>query len=231
MKLRTRTTALALTAASVTIATTLSAAPSHAFEAIWMYEHTGYNGYSIAVGSGESNLWWDRGFGDMASAVRNVSSVAYVLYDDTGYSDRRYCIRAGESISNLARRLPMETRLRMLLVLAGLPEPRVNLTIRDVDGEPVRRSTSAGRRARSSSSTTAGTTWSARSSGRSTWPAGRRSTTTAGGSWWWSPAGSTGTPGRRWTGSGACSGRGGSRACRPSVAGVAPHFPGHASYL
>ncbi len=34
---------------------------------------------------------------------------------------------------------PMETRLRMLLVLAGLPEPRVNLTIRDVDGEPVRR--------------------------------------------------------------------------------------------
>lgn len=34
---------------------------------------------------------------------------------------------------------PMETRLRMLIVLAGLPEPRVNLTIRDVDGEPVRR--------------------------------------------------------------------------------------------
>ncbi|KRF37193.1 endonuclease domain-containing protein [Nocardioides sp. Soil805] len=34
---------------------------------------------------------------------------------------------------------PMETRLRMLLVLAGLPEPRVNLTIRDVDGGPVRR--------------------------------------------------------------------------------------------
>jgi hypothetical protein len=34
---------------------------------------------------------------------------------------------------------PMETRLRMLIVLAGLPEPRVNLTIRDVDGEPIRR--------------------------------------------------------------------------------------------
>jgi hypothetical protein len=34
---------------------------------------------------------------------------------------------------------PMESRLRMLLVLAGLPEPRINLTIRDVDGEPVRR--------------------------------------------------------------------------------------------
>lgn len=34
---------------------------------------------------------------------------------------------------------PMETRLRMLLVLAGLPKPTVNHTIRDVDGEPVRR--------------------------------------------------------------------------------------------
>ena len=34
---------------------------------------------------------------------------------------------------------PMETRLRLLLVLAGLPEPEVNLTVRDVDGVPVRR--------------------------------------------------------------------------------------------
>ena len=34
---------------------------------------------------------------------------------------------------------PMETRLRMLLVLAGLPEPRVNLTIRDEDGEVLRK--------------------------------------------------------------------------------------------
>jgi Protein of unknown function (DUF559) len=34
---------------------------------------------------------------------------------------------------------PMETRLRMLLVLAGLPEPRVNLSLRDVDGQPLRR--------------------------------------------------------------------------------------------
>ncbi|MDP3894185.1 DUF559 domain-containing protein [Nocardioides sp.] len=34
---------------------------------------------------------------------------------------------------------PMETRLRMLLVLAGLPEPRVNLLIRDADGVPCRR--------------------------------------------------------------------------------------------
>jgi hypothetical protein len=34
---------------------------------------------------------------------------------------------------------PMETRLRMLLVLAGLPEPEVNLVIRDDLGEVVRK--------------------------------------------------------------------------------------------
>lgn len=34
---------------------------------------------------------------------------------------------------------PMETRLRLLLVLAGLPEPQVNVTVRTLDGEPVRR--------------------------------------------------------------------------------------------
>lgn len=34
---------------------------------------------------------------------------------------------------------PMETRLRMLIVLAGLPEPQVNLTVRDEDGEVIRK--------------------------------------------------------------------------------------------
>lgn len=34
---------------------------------------------------------------------------------------------------------PMETRLRLLLVLAGLPEPEVNLLVRDELGEAVRR--------------------------------------------------------------------------------------------
>lgn len=34
---------------------------------------------------------------------------------------------------------PMETRLRLLIVLAGIPEPDVNLTIRDVMGDPIRR--------------------------------------------------------------------------------------------
>ncbi len=34
---------------------------------------------------------------------------------------------------------PMETRVRMLIVLAGIPEPDVNVTIRDEFGEPLRR--------------------------------------------------------------------------------------------
>lgn len=34
---------------------------------------------------------------------------------------------------------PMESRLRMLLVLAGIPEPEINLQIRTVDGEVLRR--------------------------------------------------------------------------------------------
>lgn len=34
---------------------------------------------------------------------------------------------------------PMETRLRMLIVLAGLPEPEVNVTVRTADGVPLRR--------------------------------------------------------------------------------------------
>ena len=33
----------------------------------------------------------------------------------------------------------METRLRMLFVLAGVPEPEINTLIRDGDGEPIRR--------------------------------------------------------------------------------------------
>jgi very-short-patch-repair endonuclease len=43
---------------------------------------------------------------------------------------------------------PMETRLRMLLVLAGLPEPEVNLEIRDEDGVVTMRLDLAYRRVR-----------------------------------------------------------------------------------
>ncbi|MDR7253421.1 hypothetical protein J2X46_002406 [Nocardioides sp. BE266] len=62
---------------------------------------------------------------------------------------RRAAMRATGPHARLARRAaryvrakvdsPMETRLRMLIVLAGLPEPEVNMTVRLVDGDEVRR--------------------------------------------------------------------------------------------
>lgn len=60
-----------------------------------------------------------------------------------------FCASAAHPAAAAARRAasyvrrdvdsPMETRLRMLLVLAGLPEPQVNLKIRDEDGEVLRK--------------------------------------------------------------------------------------------
>ena len=62
---------------------------------------------------------------------------------------RRFCAASTHRAAKAARRAaayvrdhvdsPMETRLRMLIVLAGLPEPEVNHTIRTADGEPLRR--------------------------------------------------------------------------------------------
>jgi very-short-patch-repair endonuclease len=49
------------------------------------------------------------------------------------------CSRASNAARYVRRDVdsPMETRLRMLLVLAGLPEPRVNVRLRDRNGEVV----------------------------------------------------------------------------------------------
>lgn len=49
--------------------------------------------------------------------------------------------RARTALGYVRRKVdsPMETRLRMLLVLAGIPEPEINLEIRDVDGQVLRR--------------------------------------------------------------------------------------------
>ncbi len=62
---------------------------------------------------------------------------------------RAACRRSTDYYAGLARRAaeyvrkgvdsPMETRLRMLIVLAGLPEPEVNMVVRDEDGRVVRR--------------------------------------------------------------------------------------------
>ena len=104
MKISARAKAAAVLTAGVVTATVLTATPSYASSVpLRLYEHTGYNGSSISLYSSDSNLWWNKGFGDVASSVKNPSSsaVAWVLYDDTGYGDRHYCIRPGQSISNL----------------------------------------------------------------------------------------------------------------------------------
>lgn len=56
-------------------------------------------------------------------------------------SRHRSARRARAAASYVRERVdsPMETRLRMLLVLAGLPEPRVNLEVRTGDGTLLRR--------------------------------------------------------------------------------------------
>ncbi len=61
----------------------------------------------------------------------------------------RFCADARHKAASPARRAasyvrrdvdsPMETRLRMLIVLAGLPEPQVNLKVRDAVGEVIRK--------------------------------------------------------------------------------------------
>jgi hypothetical protein len=38
---------------------------------------------------------------DEASSAKNLSAVAWVLYDDTYYRDRRFCIRPGEEVPDL----------------------------------------------------------------------------------------------------------------------------------
>ena len=43
----------------------------------------------------------DFSFNDKASSVKNKTGSAWVLYDDTGYSDRSYCISAGKSVKSL----------------------------------------------------------------------------------------------------------------------------------
>ena len=85
------------------------------------------------------------GLVDLVVAADSMIKVGSVTLDQlresaAGY-DGRYC-RVARRAAALAREgvdSPMETRLRLLIVLAGLPEPRVNLIVRGIDGEWHRR--------------------------------------------------------------------------------------------
>jgi len=63
------------------------------------------------------------------------------LRDAARHAPGRHGDLARRAAAYVRRRVdsPMETRLRMLIVLAGLPEPEINLEIRTEDGEVVRR--------------------------------------------------------------------------------------------
>ncbi|MEJ7690737.1 MAG: hypothetical protein WKF76_10080 [Nocardioidaceae bacterium] len=62
----------------------------------------------------------------------------------------------------------MESLLRLLVVLAGLPEPQVNFKLRDVDGAVLMRFYPATQLSRSSSSTTDASTPTTPLNGRAT---------------------------------------------------------------
>lgn len=95
-----------------------------------------------------------RTFAELGSTLDLVDLVAagdhLVRHGHTGHGGLRdYCLRSGIRGSRAAARAaahvragvdsPMESRLRMLLTLAGLPEPEINVVVRDHDGTPLRR--------------------------------------------------------------------------------------------
>ncbi len=69
---------------------------------LWLGEHQNMGGRNCGYASSRPNL--NKAFcrfGDKASSVDNRSSSAWVLYDDSGYKDRRYCISPGQRINDL----------------------------------------------------------------------------------------------------------------------------------
>lgn len=73
--------------------------------------------------------------------VRNGFVTCESLVDYCATTHERYAGQARRAASYVRERVdsPMETRLRMLLVLAGLPEPEVNVEVRDSHGVVVLR--------------------------------------------------------------------------------------------
>lgn len=103
----------------------------------------------------------------------------------------RFCAAARHRAASPARRAasyvrrdvdsPMETRLRMLIVLAGLPEPQVNLKVRDGAGEVIRKYDLSYPAVKVAVESTARSTCSSPGPGRPTSSAEARWTTRTGG--------------------------------------------------
>lgn len=68
--------------------------------------------------------------------VRTGRTTPQALIDAAAHSSRDGCVLARRAAGYVRKHVdsPMETRLRMLLVLAGLPEPKVNFKVYYADG-------------------------------------------------------------------------------------------------
>ncbi|GIH23089.1 hypothetical protein Aph01nite_13990 [Acrocarpospora phusangensis] len=84
---------LAVTTAAVTL-TSVAVSPAQAdpYGSLTLYFHTNFRGdYPMRYYDTRATLW--SGESDEASSVRNSSDYAFVLFDDTRFGDRAFCIR------------------------------------------------------------------------------------------------------------------------------------------
>jgi len=95
----TRLLASIAAAAAVFAGTAGASTPAQASTAgLFAANDSWYQGFSGTITETWSNLGYDS---DKYSSVRNEDSVAWVLFDDKYFRDRRFCIRPGESVPDL----------------------------------------------------------------------------------------------------------------------------------
>ncbi|GIH22793.1 hypothetical protein Aph01nite_11030 [Acrocarpospora phusangensis] len=87
--------ALGLGPASPAQATTRA----YAADSLKLYDDAFYEGYWRLFP--HTNHYFDYEDNDEASSVENNTPSAWVLFDDVGFKDRRFCIRPGEKVVHL----------------------------------------------------------------------------------------------------------------------------------
>jgi hypothetical protein len=97
MNMRKRLASLIVASAALLSPLALAAPAEATLEGLLLGEHQNLDSPRFYANS-ERNL---RGFSDETSSIRNESPVAWVLFDDREFEDRRYCIRPGEQVDDL----------------------------------------------------------------------------------------------------------------------------------
>ncbi|WP_204043928.1 hypothetical protein [Acrocarpospora phusangensis] len=90
---------LGVLAVAVLVGVGVSAPAQGRSGGLWNSNDSWYEGYSRIFGGSNANM--PSYYSDKISAIRNYDSVAWVLFDDKYYEDRRFCIRPGESVPDL----------------------------------------------------------------------------------------------------------------------------------